>query len=325
MQRYNTRLLNKEEHELVLNFTWDIAQKREFFYFPYFKSKEEVHALIHRFFEQEGLYLIGIFEEKSLVAVFPLVFRAGEEIGMWDKGIYIENQKITYETAMNHFKQFIKVDLGFGSKKIYCGINSDYQEARAYYTKEQSVVIEESYITNHDFMNQPPKCGALESNVMDLEVNYLDLTHYRESLIGFSSEVLKQDKFFDTYFKYHDKAYAGYYWSAERMKKHVEDFRIIIAYSQAEKEQILISGAIFVREIEGVGDVYGLSDGFNEDDNQAASICVRENLLCKAMENGYKDGLKSMMYFAEESSDYELAQRMGFEPLGKYTVYLWAL
>lgn len=325
MQKYITRLLNKEEHELVLNFTWEIAQKREFFYFPFYYSKEEINTVIHRFFEKEGLYLIGIFEEKNLVAVFPLVFRAGEEIGLWDKGIYIENLKITYETAMNYFKQFIKVDLGFGAKKIYCGINSDYQAASNYFKNEQSVVIEESYITNLDFMNQPPKCGAVEWSHVDSEVKYIDLTHYRKSLTGFANESLDHDLFFDTYFKYHDKAYAGYYWNAERMKKHVEDFRIIIAYSQAEKEQILISGAIFVREIEGVGDVYGLSDVFIEDDNQAASICVRENLLLKAMENGYKDEIKSMMYFAEERSDYELAQRMGFEPLGKYTVYLWAL
>ena len=245
-----------------------------------------------------------------LVALFPLVFRDSDEMGTLDKGIYIHEEMIKYAEAMDIFKTFISKELTFEGKKIYCGIRSDYQDASNYFESEGSEILEETYITNlkfeGDFLNSLNK----EPIVLDPFIKIFDTK---------DNTNICSPKILNAYFEYHDKAYPGYYWTSERLRNHLHDFRIIFALKQTPEEDVIILGSIFVREIEGTGDVYGLSD------MGEPSEALREVLFHKAMQNGYADNLTSMMFFCDDINDYHLALKKGFKTMGNYTVYLWKL
>lgn len=319
MPIYTTRLLQENELEFAINFAWPIAQQRNYFYFPYYNTLDELSEDFTRFFIKKGLYLIGIFEGSILVALFPLVFRENEDIGGWDKGIYILDEKTNYSTAMALFKKFISNDLGFGGKKIYCGIRSDYQSATEYFKREDSELLEETYITSFDFNDSFHESLNREMFKLDPSIKILELND------------TTNDYIYNSYFEYHDKAYPGYYWTSERLKKHLQDFRVIIAYMCSAEQEVTILGGIFVREIEGTGDVYGLSIIGVKDSDQYISATtersdtLREALFHKALQNGHENGLKLMMFFCEEIDDYHLAIQKGFKAMGNYTLYLWDL
>ncbi len=322
MPNYTTRLLQGHELELAIDFAWPIAQHHEYFYFPFYNSYDELKIIFSRFFEKEGLYLIGIFEGSILVALFPLVFRESEEIGGWDKGIYIHDEKIKYSNAMDIFKTFISDDLGFEGKEIYCGIRSDYQDAIKCFEREGSEILEETHITNFEFISENPKNLNVETIVLD---PFIEILNINDVTICSSQTIL------NAYYDYHDKAYPGYYWTSERLKNHLHDFRIIIAFKYSMEQEVIILGSIFVREIEGTGDVYGLSNISEQNSNccisgtTVSSEILREALLHKALQNSHANGLKSMMFFCEEINDYHLALRKGFKTMGNYKVYLWNL
>ncbi|MBM7562945.1 hypothetical protein [Fusibacter tunisiensis] len=325
MENYTTRLLVKNELDLALNFAWPIASQQKYFYFPYYNNYDELNEIFTRFFDKKGLYLIGIFMNCEIVALFPLVFRDDDNIGSWDKGIYINDTGISYYTAMELFKNFISKNLGFNSKKIYCGINSDYSDAVIYFGKEKSEILEETYITNFKFEDVQKFIIPIDHQILNGSIRIYD---FKEELKR--KEFLEQhNEVYRSYFKYHDHAYPNYYWTSERLKKHLHDFRIIVAVWYMSEDNFKILGSIFIREIDGVGDIYGLSDQLEQDQDfliiepKLTSTKLRELLLIYGIENSQHADTKSMMFFCEDIKDYNLAISKGFENMGKYTVYLW--
>lgn len=323
MKNYTTRLLIKAELDLALNFAWPIALQQKYFFFPYYNNYDELNEIFTRFFDKKGLYLIGIFMNCEIVALFPLVFRDDDNIGTWDKGIYINDTVISYNTTMRLFKDFIGMNLGFKNKKIYCGINSDYFDAQRYFETEKSEILEKTYITNLKYKDIQKLIMPIEHQKPNGSIRIYD---FKEELKH--KEFLEQHgEVFNAYFKYHDIAYPNYYWTSERLKKHLHDFRIIAAVRYISEDDFKILGSIFIREIEGAGDVYGLSDQIEQDqlkmEPELTSLKLREMLLSYGIKNSQCDDIKSMMFACEEIRDYNLAISKGFEELGKYTVYVW--
>jgi hypothetical protein len=326
MSRYTTRLVKEDEIESALDFAWPIAQQHDLFTFPFFNTSDELRDTLSLFSKKEGLFLIGIFDSDRLIALLPLAFRKSDEIGTWDKGIYIQMDKIKYAEAMEIFKEFISDELSFKRKKLYCGIRTEFQEAKKYFEAEQSVIFEEDYITNYENQRDILEINNKEKIGLNPSINILDIHNLVNNSNGKDDDA--KETILKSYFDYHDKAYPGYYWTSNRIKKHIKDFRIFIVYRQSSKNEIMILGGIFLRVIEGEGDIYGLSDIGKEDLNLVTTESpesIREFLLYKVLKNGYEEGLKSTMFFCEEIKDYHLALKFGFKPLGNYRVYLWDL
>lgn len=314
MKRFKARLLAENEWNDLIAFAWPIAQKRERYYFPYFNSVEEMKEVFRCFFSQKGLYPIGLFDGKAIVAFLPMVYSVGELSGNWDKGIYIETDKISYEEAMTCFKSFLIDKFEMSGKKFYCTVREDYLDANNYFECENSVCIEEAYISNLTFSENINFLPDDQLKSIHNEIMYIDFKdQMNDSTLGDLE---------DAYFEYHDKAYPEYYWNAQRIKKCLKDFRIVAAYKEIESLKKVMVGSIFVREIDGRGDIYGLS-ALNAENHQREMI--QENLLKTALANASLDKLKSIMFFCEDKCHYQLSLKNGFLPMGHYKVFHWEI
>lgn len=315
----------RDELDLALAFAWPIATQQKQFYFPYYESYAELKNVFLRFFDKKGLYLIGIFNKDDIVALFPLVFKEDDNVGSWDKGIYLNGEVMTYETAMKLFREFIGRTLGFKHKRIYCGINNSYSDAAQYFVKEKSEILEEAYITNFKFDEFSVSNIPIDSQIPYHNLKIIDFKecYQNDALSKHCEEVL------DEYFNYHDSSFPDYYWTSKRLKKQIHDFRILVAVWYDSEDSFVILGGMFIREIERVGDIHGLSDHVDKNKNhlgkevRLTSNTVRELLLNQAIKNSHHNDMESIMFFCENQRDYNLAISKGFEDLGKYTVYLW--
>lgn len=269
------------ELEKNLEFSWRLSRLPSTNSYPLFSTFVEMKTKFERAIENESDKLYAVLLDGSLCGVVCLEV-IPENHYIQTVGIYISNN---FNIVMSEI--FHKLRNEYTGYEIYLG-----------YPKENTLAF--NYCMNENF-------SLIESSI-DFRLHSSEFTGFNESL---NINRITEDNF-ERYAEYHEKQFQGIYWTSERLKQRLAQWRI---YTHQTGK--LIDGCIFLNVWENNCEIFGLSDTSN---GKILTYLLLSQALSEVIKN---DNVNNVIFFIEDNDNIQInaAKAVGFTYHSSYCCF----
>lgn len=270
-----------DELEEILEFTWRLSTSPSTNSYSLYSTFDEMKTRFTKAVEDETDKLYTVYIEESLCGVvcFEVI---PENHYIQTIGIYISSN---FNNVMSEL--FLKLRKEYTGYEIYLG-----------YPKENTLAI--NYCKNK-------KIPLIESST-DFRLKSSEFTGFSEPN---RIRRITETDFFE-YAKYHEEQFQGIYWTSERLRQRMDQWRI---YIHQTKE--LIDGCIFLNVWESSCEIFGLAN--TSGDNALTTLLLSHSLS----ETIHNDNVEDIIFFVEDKDQAfaNAAKNVGFTYHNSYCCF----
>lgn len=279
------KAISEESLYIAIDFAWELSQKPESSSYPMYKDKNQLEDNFKRWIKKNDTQLLGYYINNQLIAVVSF-FSIDNEKYIQSTGIFISSK---YNEVMDKLISMIKID--FTGYKCLFGFPKENIDAYNYFTKKGYECID--------------SCLDMRLNTTELIITEHNNDVYK---------IYKKD--FDSYALFHDKSFTRTYWTSERLRENLDDWRIFIYKYDGN-----IEGSIFIKYCnKNTVEIFGVSVTDKCTKKRIEEKLISQSLEMVFIENSF---IENAILFIDdcENERLEMIEKLGFKYFSSYCCY----
>ena len=279
------KVINENDISVAVDFSFKFSQRPETSSYPLYEDRNKIEENFKKSLYKNNSKLLGYYENNKLIAVINFFFIESEKY-LQTTGVYIASK---YNEVMN---------------ELMLKLRREYSNYRALFGFPKENIDANNFFVENDY-----KCI---DSCLDMRLNTINLKGIKRN--DNISKLCKDE--FDSYKVFHDEHFQGIYWTSERLREALDDWKIFVY-----RPKDTIEGSIFIKVCdENTMEVFGLSVS-----DKYIGKGIEEVLLSQGLENLFRDkpSIKQTIFFIDdvEGEDLEMVQKLGFDYFSSYRCY----